>query len=125
MNTRETKTATLSAAISTHSELAKTRGKHQIILEQVLIELCRILLRLGNTAMNAGLDEKVEINIDFDDSIFQDKDVEFARDMQLLSARILNDYEMRMKYKNEDEETAKAALPKMQDMTDEQQDEVE
>ena len=117
--------ATATQVISTHSELAKTRGKHQIILEQVLVELCRVLLRLGNTAMNAGLDENVEISIDFDDSIFQDKDAEFARDMQLLSAGILNDYEVRMKYENEDEATAKAALPKMQDMTDEQQQEIE
>ena len=117
--------ATATQVISTHSELAKTRGKHQIILEQVLVELCRVLLRLGNTAMNAGLDENVEISIDFDDSIFQDKDAEFARDMQLLSAGILNDYEVRMKYENEDEATAKAALPKVQDMTTEGQDEVE
>lgn len=117
--------ATATQVISTHSELAKTRGKHQIILEQVLVELCRVLLRLGNTTMNAGLDENIEISIDFDDSIFQDKDAEFARDMQLLSAGILNDYEMRMTYKNEDEATAKAALPKMQDMTTEGQQEVE
>lgn len=117
--------ATATQVISTHSELAKTRGKHQIILEQVLVELCRVLLRLGNTTMNAGVDENVEISIDFDDSIFQDKDAEFARDMQLLSAGILNDYEVRMKYENEDEATAKAALPKMQDMTDERQQEIE
>lgn len=117
--------ATATQVVSTQSELARTRGKHQIILEQVLIELCRILLRLGNTAMKAGLDEAVEISIDFDDSIFVDKDAEFARDMQLLSAGILNDYEMRMTYKNEDEETAKAALPKMQDMTTEKETEVE
>ena len=117
--------ATATQVVSTQSELARTRGKHQIILEQVLIELCRILLRLGNTAMKAGLNEDVEISIDFDDSIFVDKDAEFARDMQLLSAGILNDYEMRMTYKNEDEETAKAALPKMQEMITEEQQEVE
>lgn len=65
---------------------------------------------------------------DWGDSILDDqetKDKEFAQDLQLLSAGILNHYEVRMKYKHEDEETAKAALPKMQDMTDEQQQEVE
>lgn len=69
-----------------------------------------------------------ETTYDWGDSILDDqetKDKEFARDMQLLSAGILNDYEMRMTYKNEDEETAKAALPKMQDMTTEGQQEVE
>lgn len=117
--------ATATQVVSTHSELAKTRGKHQIILEQVLIELCRILLRLGNTAMNAGLDESVEISIDFDDSIFVDKEAEFNKDERMLSDGIMNDWEARMRWFNEDEATAKAALPKMQDMTDEQQQEVE
>ena len=45
--------------------------------------------------------------------------------MQLLSAGILNDWEFRAKWLNEDEDTAKAALPKMQDMTTEDQDELE
>lgn len=88
-------------------------------------ELCRILLRLGNTAMNVGLNEEVEISIDFDDSIIEDKQTDFSRDMQLLTAGIMNDWEFRMKWLNEDEATAKAALPKMQDMTTEEETEVE
>ena len=87
--------------------------------------MCRILLRLGNTAMNAGLKEDVEISIDFDDSIIEDKSADFTRDLQLLNAGILNDWEFRMRWMNEDEETAKAALPKVQDMTEEQQNEIE
>ena len=69
-----------------------------------------------------------EATYDWGDSILDDqetKDKEFARDMQLMAAGVLNDFEVRMKYKNEDEATAKAALPKMQDMTTEQQQEVE
>lgn len=65
---------------------------------------------------------------DWGDSILDDqetKDKEFARDMQLVSADIMNAWELRAKYFNEDEATAKAALPKMQDMTTEQQQEVE
>lgn len=65
---------------------------------------------------------------DWGDSILDDqetKDKEFARDMQLMAAGVLNDFEVRMKYKNEDEATAKAALPKMQGMTTEGQGEVE
>ncbi len=111
--------------ISENSTMFRTIKKHEIVLEQVLVELCRILLRLGNTAMNAGLNEDVEISIDFDDSIIEDKATDFSRDMQLLNAGIMNDWEFRMKWMNEDEETAKAALPKMQDMTTDGQDEVE
>ena len=75
--------------------------------------------------MNAGLNEDVEISIDFDDSIIEDKATDFSRDMQLLSAGIMNDWEFRMKWMNEDEGTAKAALPKMQEMTTEEETEVE
>lgn len=117
--------ATATQVISENSTMFRTIKKHEIVLEQALVELCRILLRLGNTAMNAGLNEDVEISIDFDDSIIEDKATDFSRDMHLLSAGIMNDWEFRMKWMNEDEETAKAALPKMQDMTTEGQDEVE
>lgn len=117
--------ATATQVISENSTMFRTIKKHEIVLEQALVELCRILLRLGNTAMNAGLNEEVEISIDFDDSIIEDKQTDFSRDMQLLTAGILNDWEFRMKWMNEDEATAKAALPKMQDMTTEGEDEVE
>lgn len=117
--------ATATQVISENSTMFRTIKKMEIVLEQALVELCGILLRLGNTAMNAGLNEDVEISIDFDDSIIEDKQSEFSRDMQMLSAGIMNDWEFRAKYMNEDEATAKAALPKMQDMTTEQQHEVE
>lgn len=111
--------ATATQVISENSTMFRTIKKHEIVLEQALVELCRILLRLGNTAMNAGLNEDVEISIDFDDSIIEDKQTDFSRDMQLLNAGIMNDWEFRMKWMNEDEATAKAALPKMQNMTTE------
>ena len=117
--------ATATQVISENSTLFRTIKKHEIILNDAIVELCRILLRLGNTAMNAGLNEDVEISVDFDDSIIEDVQSEFTRDLQMLNAGIMNDWEFRAKYMNEDEATAKAALPKMQDMTDEQQDEVE
>ena len=91
----------------------------------MLEELARIILRLGNSVLHMGLNEDVEISIDFDDSIIEDKQSDFARDMQLLNAGIMNDWEFRAKWMNEDESTAKAALPGMEDMTDEEQEEVE
>ena len=117
--------ATATQVISENSTMFRTIKKMEIVLEQALVELCRILLRMGNTAMNAGLNEDVEISIDFDDSIIEDKQTDFSRDMQLLQAGIMNDWEFRMKWMNEDEATAKAALPKMQDMTTEGQQEAE
>lgn len=117
--------STATQIVSENSTLFRTIKKHEIILGDVLKELARIILRLGNTYMNAGLNEDVEISIDFDDSIIEDKQTEFARDMQMLGAGILNDWEFRSKWMNEDEKTAKAALPKMEDMVTDGQDEVE
>lgn len=69
-----------------------------------------------------------EVSYDWGDSILNDsdqKELERANDRQDLSAGIMNDWEYRAKWYHEDEATAKAALPKMQDMTTEQQTEVE
>ena len=65
---------------------------------------------------------------DWGDSILDDvdtQDKEFARDLQLLSAGILNDWEVRAKWMGEDEATAKAALPGMEEMTTEPEAEIE
>lgn len=103
--------STATQIVSENSTLFRTIKKHETILEQVLINLCRTIIRLGNSALGMHLDENVEISIDFDDSIIEDKNAEFARDAQLLSMGILNDWEFRAKWLNEDEATAKAALP--------------
>lgn len=117
--------STATQVISENSSMFRTIKKHEIILEDVLIELCRIILRLGNTYMGKGLNEDVEISIDFDDSIIEDKATDFSRDMQMVSAGIMNDWEFRAKWMNEDPATAKKSLPKMEDMVTEPQNEVE
>lgn len=108
--------ATATQVVAENSALFRNLKKHEIILESVLVELCRIILRLGNSAMNAGLDEDVEISVDFDDSIIEDKESDFNRDARLLQMGIMNDWEFRMKWMNEDEATAKKALPRMEQM---------
>lgn len=110
--------ATATQIISENSTLFRTIKKHEIILEDVLVEIARIILRLGNTYLGMSLNEDVEISVDFDDSIIEDKQSEFNRDMQLLGAGILSPVEFRMKWLNEDEATAAAALPQAQSLTD-------
>lgn len=117
--------STATQVISENSSMFRTIKKNEIILDSVLKELCRILLRMGNQYMGMGLNEDVEISIDFDDSIIEDKNQNFQRDMQLLNAGIMNDWEFRMRWMNEDEATAKAALPKVQDMGLEEENETE
>ena len=108
--------ATATQVISENSALFRNLKKHEIIMEAVLVELCRMILRLGKTAMGLSLNEDVEISIDFDDSIIEDKERDFNRDARLLQMGIMNDWEFRMKWMNEDEETAKAALPQMEQL---------
>lgn len=117
--------ATATQVISENSTMFRTIKKHEIILHDVLVELCRIIMRLGNTAMNAGLDEDVDITIDFDDSIIEDKQTIFNQTMQMLAAGIIHDWEARAELRNEDTETAKKMLPGMESLTTEKQDEIE
>lgn len=117
--------ATATQVISENSTMFRTIKKHEVILFSVIEELCRILLRLGNTAMNAGLDENVKVSIDFDDSIIVDTESQRAQDRQDVNMGVMSVLEYRMKWYGEDEDTAKAALPKMQEMTTEEETEVE
>lgn len=117
--------STATQIISENSAMFRTLKKHEVILDNVIKELCRIILRFGNLALGGHYNEEVEIIIDFDDSIIEDKQSEFSRDMQLLNAGIMNDWEFRAKWMNEDEETAKQMLPGMEEMVDERQSEVE
>lgn len=117
--------STATQVISENSSMFRTLKKHEIILEDVLINLCRTILKMGNKYMNLSLNEEVEISVDFDDSIIEDKTSDFNRDLQMLNAGVLNDWEFRAKWLNEDAETAKAALPRMENITGTLQEEVE
>ena len=121
----QTSIATATQVISENSTMFNTIRKHEIILREAITNLCRTLLRMGYRYMGAELDENIEISIDFDDSIIEDKQADFNRDKIMLDSGIMNDWEFRMRWMNEDEATAKAALPKMQDMTTEEETEVE
>lgn len=117
--------STATQVVSENSTLFRTIKKHEIVLHDVLETLCRTLLRMGNTYMGESLDEDVEISIDFDDSIIEDKETDFNRDSRMLSMGIMNLWEFRAKWMNEDEATAKASLPGMEELSDDEQDEVE
>lgn len=117
--------ATATQIVSENSEMFRTIKKHETVLESLLVDLCRAILRLGNTYLGKSLDEKVEISIDFDDSIIEDKDSEFNRALTMLSAGLMRPEEARSIIMNEDIDTAKEALPTLMDLTTEGQDEVE
>lgn len=101
------KTAT--EVISDKSDLYQSLTKHEIILENALINLCgRILFLLG---------EKTEdIKIDFDDSIIEDKNTEREEDRKDVAMGSFGLDEYRAKYRNEDIEQARKNLPQTADI---------
>lgn len=118
--------STATQIISENSTLFRTVKKHEILLEALLIKLCRIILRMGNTYMRAGLNEDVEISVDFDDSIIIDKEQEEAKVYRMLSAGLMKAEEARSILMNEDIDTARKALPRVEDLTKgEEQNEIE
>lgn len=117
--------ATATQVISENSTMFRTIKKHEIILHDVLEELARIILRLGNSVLHMGLKEDVEISIDFDDSIIENREQEEARIYMLLNAGLMRAEEARSLLMNEDIETARAALPGVEEIVNEEQDEVE
>lgn len=98
------KTAT--EVISENSDMFRMLKKHEIILEDVLKELVRIIIRLG-IVLNEPLNLESEITIDFDDSIIEDKQAERNTDRQdvAMGAMLLHEY--RGKWYGESEEEAK------------------
>lgn len=102
------KTAT--EVISENSDMYRMIKKHEIILEDALKQLIRIMIRLG-IVLNNPLDPECEIVIDFDDSIIEDKEAERKRDLQDMSVGIMSQAEYRAKWYGETKEEAQKNLP--------------
>lgn len=98
---------TATQVMSEGSDMYRTVQKHELILDDAIKELIAIIIRLGITLKTPGLSEEVEVKIDFDDSIIEDKQSERKQDIQDVSIGAMQLWEYRMKWYGEDEETAK------------------
>lgn len=118
--------ATATQVISENSTMFRTIKKHEIILNDVLEELARIILRLGNSVLQMGLDEDVEISIDFDDSIIEDTRTELQDMRADVSAGLIRGELYVAKKYGVSEEEARKMMPDMEDLTDDDgQEEIE
>lgn len=97
---------TATEVISANSTLYRTICKHESILEMVIKDLIGVIIRLGNTYKLASLNPDCGIEVNFDDSIIEDTQAEFQRDMLLVNAGAMTREELRAKYMNESAETA-------------------
>ena len=104
--------ATATQVISMNSEMFRTIRKHEIILDDVLVDMIKALMYINNNfivgAYNFDLDEEIKIN--FDDSIIEDKQTEMLNDRQDVSLGVMSKVEYRMKWYGEDEATARAKI---------------
>lgn len=102
---------TATQVISDNSDMYRNLKKHEIILENVIKDLIGIIIRLGMVLRVPGLTDEVEITIDFDDSIIEDKTTERQQDRQDVSMGVMRHEEYRAKWYGESEEDALNNLP--------------
>lgn len=103
------KTAT--EVISENSDLYRSLTKHELVLERVLVQLIRAIIRAGIAVGVKGLDADADITIQFDDSIIQDRDAQRQNDRQDVAMGAMALAEYRAKYYEETKEQAQANLP--------------
>lgn len=105
----QVKTAT--EVISENSDLYRTLQKHELVLERVLIQLIKTVIRAGISIGIPGLQENTAITISFDDSIIQDKEAERQSDRQDVAMGVMSLAEYRAKWYGETPEKAQQNLP--------------
>lgn len=100
------KTAT--EVVSEKSDLYQSLRKHELLLEDALKSLVLAICDMK------GLGVEHVITIDFDDSIIQDTAAQREIDRQDVRDGLLAPYEYRMRWRGEDEETAKMRVSESQ-----------
>lgn len=103
---------TATQVISENSEMFRTLKKHEIILRDVIIDVCKALMYIHNRVSNDGFkfDLELPIEVKFDDSIIEDKETMKMTDRQDVNMNVMSKVEYRSKWYNEDAETAKANI---------------
>ena len=107
---------------SDNSQLMRSIKEHENLLGDAIAQICTAALHCARTFLGVSLPPEGDVTVKFDDSIIQDTAAEKAQDLAELDLT-LNDWEYRMKWYNEDEETAKANVPRAQNAVEETEEE--
>ncbi len=107
---------------SDHSQLMRSIKEHENLLGDAIAQICTAALHCARTFLDVPLPPEGDVTVKFDDSIIQDTAAEKAQDLAELDLT-LNDWEYRMKWYNEDEETARANVPRAQSAVEETEEE--
>ena len=109
--------ATATQVISENSEMFRSLKKHEILLQEVIIGVCKALMYIHNNFTNKQFKFDLDANIEvkFDDSIIEDKETMKMTDRQDINMGVMSKVEYRVKWYNEDEETAKQKLAEIEE----------
>ena len=99
------KTAT--EIISDKSDLFQNLKKHELVLNDALTDLIRAVVYMDSGALD------IPVEIDFDDSIIEDRKSEYQERSQLVTSGVMTKSEMRQWYFGETKEQADAAIAAM------------
>ena len=104
----EGRVMTATAVVSMQSQLFTTIKKHEIVLEKALRGFVKTLLQVATmyTADEFPDIADNDINIKFDDSVFEDKETEMARDRTNVAAGLMSVVEFRQKWYAQSEDDA-------------------
>ena len=103
---RQTGIKTATEVISEKSDTFRTKKNHEIILYDMLYNLISAVMELS------GIKSK-EINIEFDDSIIEDKATEIKQGLELLQNKVISKHTFLVDYLGYGEEEAKLELEKI------------
>ena len=101
---------TATQVISEKSDTFRNMKKHEGILEKALITLIKSIMYASNEFTLNKFNKLDEVEVNFDDSIIEDKTTEKDNDRKDTESGIMSKVQFRMKWYGEDEETAKKSL---------------
>lgn len=109
-----TGTPTATQVVSENSVMFRTLKKHEILIDNMLKQLSRVVIQASNdfTMQPIGEVKPEEIKIIFDDSIIEDKTSEMLRDRTDVTSGLMSHTEYRVKWYGEDENAALANIRK-------------
>lgn len=106
---------TATAVVSAKDELYKNKKKHEIILEEAIINMCKAILVVNNIEAGGKFKITTEITVNFDDSIIEDDGAFKEYGLRLYSAGAITDEVLLKKYfMYTDEEIAEMAESKQE-----------
>ncbi len=88
-------------------ELIQNASKHYIVVERALKQLVKAILWAGKEILGQPVNPDAAVTINFEDSYIIDKESERLRDLQEVRDGLMQKWEYRVKWRGEDEATAK------------------